>query len=56
MSVAPDLVAVTRAFAGRSARFVVIGGMAVIAHNVVRTTRCCWRSRIWAQFRAIIFP
>ncbi len=41
MSVAPDLVAVTRAFAARRARFVVIGGMAVIAHNVVRTTEDC---------------
>lgn len=35
---APDLTAVTGALRGSGARFVVIGGMAVIAHHVVRTT------------------
>jgi len=41
MPIAPDLVAVARAFRERGARFVVIGGMAVIAHNVIRTTEDC---------------
>jgi predicted nucleotidyltransferase len=41
MPVAPDLVAVSAAFRERGARFVVIGGMAVIAHNVIRTTEDC---------------
>lgn len=41
MPVAPDLAAVSRAFRERGARFVVIGGMAVIAHNVIRTTEDC---------------
>ncbi len=35
---APDLIAVTDSLRERDVKFVVIGGMAVIAHNVVRTT------------------
>ena len=41
MPVAPDLAAVAAAFRRHEARFVVIGGMAVIAHNVIRTTEDC---------------
>ncbi len=38
-SPAPDLEAVTTAFLAARARFVVVGGFAVIAHRVVRATR-----------------